>query len=222
MFPASKLRELSPRTRLRKAARILQGIEVDAAGGHPPDHGYLSDVLLAPGDDGYPGGVRAAADRLAGGSPQAHDAARALIRGDQLPAACPPRRAACRACRVGPGEPGDRAPGPHRAQDPVHGPSTWKTCGPRSMSGLIFRTAEAFGAQRSAFPAHAAAEPPARPADLPRCGRLPSRGKRAELTAIAELGNVFALELGGTPIDSVHLPARRNRAGGLRGAGPEP
>ena len=45
MFPVSKLNELSPRTRTRKIARILQGIEVDAAAGQAPDRTYLAALM---------------------------------------------------------------------------------------------------------------------------------------------------------------------------------
>src|SRR6266568_1793417 len=45
MFPLSKLAELSPRTRLRKIARILQGFEVDASAGRSPDTEYLARLL---------------------------------------------------------------------------------------------------------------------------------------------------------------------------------
>jgi hypothetical protein len=44
MFPLSKLGELPPRTRLRKIARILQGIEAGAATG-APDRVYLAGLL---------------------------------------------------------------------------------------------------------------------------------------------------------------------------------
>src|SRR5271157_932664 len=79
MFPASKLGELSHRTRLRKIARILQGIEIDAAGGRPPDPGYLRDVLRHLGK-GMPAAVEEAAAVLAGMFPCPIDSP-ALIRG---------------------------------------------------------------------------------------------------------------------------------------------
>ncbi len=45
MFPLSKLGELAPRTRLRKIARILQGIEREGAAGKAPDRDYLRGLL---------------------------------------------------------------------------------------------------------------------------------------------------------------------------------
>ena len=52
MFPLRKLGELSPRTRLRKVARILQAVEVELAGAGAADFGYLRDLArLLTGDE---------------------------------------------------------------------------------------------------------------------------------------------------------------------------
>jgi TrmH family RNA methyltransferase len=72
--------------------------------------------------------------------------------------------------------------------------------------GSIFRTAEAFGAERillsprTPLPSH----PRAMRTSLGAESVLP--WVRAELSAAASLGGVFALELGGTPIDRFTFP----------------
>ena len=45
MFPLRKLRELSPKTRALKTARILKSFEEDLSRSAPIDTGYLTDLL---------------------------------------------------------------------------------------------------------------------------------------------------------------------------------
>ncbi|MGA2379194.1 MAG: TrmH family RNA methyltransferase [Spirochaetia bacterium] len=203
MFPASKLRELSPRTRLRKISRILQGIEVVAAGGHPADPGYLLDMLRHMGE-GVPAGVKAAAAALSKVLHHAHDSS-ALTRGVN----------------------GLR----HAILSALHAePAEWDLVNPRTglldrsdlstlpmviyledvrspfNVGSIFRTAEAFGARRilisprTPLPSH----PRALRTSLGASTALP--WEQAELTAVESMVGVFALELGGTSIDRFTFP----------------
>jgi RNA methyltransferase, TrmH family len=202
MFPLSKLGELSPRTRLRKAARILQGIEIDLQRGESVDAGYLAALAGVLRDPGLQvsGPAAALLDALAAGAGHTmllrpvNDLRNALL------------------SAVG-GE-----------------PSEWDLLGPGGMLdragvrvspvcayledirspfnvGSLFRTAEAFGMERLILsprtprPTHPRAARTARGA----AGVVPwSVGELADLPE----GPVFALELGGTPIDSFAFPAR--------------
>ena len=205
MFPVSKLSELSPRTRQRKIARILQGIEVEAAGGRAPDRRYLSDVLLHAGQ-GLPAHVAAAAAALAEALDNSHDDAAVIRAVNGL------RHAMLAALQAEPAE-----------WDLVNartGLLDRSTLSPLPMVvyleevrspfnvGSMFRTAEAFGAQRillsarTPLPSH----PRALRTSLGAGSALP--WERAELDAVESLGGVFALELGGTPIGSFVFPMR--------------
>jgi RNA methyltransferase, TrmH family len=67
MFPASKLRELSPRTRMRKIARILQGMEIDATAGAGGalDKTYLRALIsILETDTDRPGANRLVAESV--------------------------------------------------------------------------------------------------------------------------------------------------------------
>jgi RNA methyltransferase, TrmH family len=205
MFPVSKLRELSPRTRLRKAARILQGIEMEMAGGRSPDIPYLLSLLAAL-DSASPEQVRERARLL-----EAQAA-----RGTDVEAT----RRAVNALR-------------HSLLGALHAePAEWDLVdaetglldrsGVRILPcavyledirspfnvGSIFRTAEAFGAERvllspaTPLPSH------------PRAQRTSLGASRAvpwEVAAISSLEgkrDVFALELGGTPLGEFRFPSR--------------
>jgi TrmH family RNA methyltransferase len=203
MFPVSKLRELSPRTRQRKIARILQGIEVDAAGGRAPDPGYLTDILQHIGE-GMPAAVEAAASALSALLKVGHDDA-ALVRGVNAL-----RHAMLCALQAEPAEwdlVNSRTGRLDRSAlatlpmviylEDVRSPFN---------VGSLFRTAEAFGAQRillsprTPLPSH----PRAIRTSLGAEAVLP--WERAELSAAESIGGVFALELGGTPIDRFDFP----------------
>jgi TrmH family RNA methyltransferase len=203
MFPLSKLDELSPRTRQRKIARILQGIEVDAAGGRAPDRRYLSSLLQHVGP-GLHATVVAAAAVLAEALGGAHEDA------DVIRSVNGVRHAMLSALQAEPAE-----------WDLVNartGLLDRSTLSPLPMVvyleevrspfnvGSIFRTAEAFGARkillsaRTPLPSH----PRAVRTSLGAESALP--WERAELSAAESLGGVFALELGGNPIDSFVFP----------------
>jgi TrmH family RNA methyltransferase len=204
MFPVSKLAELSPRTRLRKVARILQGIEMDSVGGHPPDSGYLLNLLRSIGA-GLPQGVEAAAAVLSTVFEASTDSSSAIVRG-------------VNALR-------------HAILSSLHAePAEWDLVNPETGQldrtglptlpmeiyienvrspfnvGSLFRTAEAFGARRillspdTPLPSH----PRALRTSLGAAGVLP--WEQVELSAIEAMSGVFALEIGGTPIESFDFP----------------
>ena len=74
--------------------------------------------------------------------------------------------------------------------------------------GSLFRTAEAFGAQRimispsTPLPSH----PRALRTSLGAAAVLP--WEQVELSAVESMSGVFALEIGGTPIDTFDFPRR--------------
>jgi RNA methyltransferase, TrmH family len=203
MFPLSRLRELSPRTRMRKMARILQGFEVELAGGRAIDRGYLGGLLGLLGDQAPADALRAAG-MLAAAIDAAEDAA--ILRGLNTL-----RHDLLRALHTEPAE-----------WDLVR-PET----GTLDRSGIavfpmivfledirspfnvgsIVRTAEAFGAEqillspRTPLPTH----PRAEKTSMGASRALP--WKVAELASLRGRTDVFALELGGTPLDSFPFPA---------------
>ncbi len=203
MFPASKLSELSPRTRQRKIARILQAVEVDAAAGRSPDPAYLA-AILPHITTGMPDTVLAAAAGLSAALDEPRDTA-AVLRGINAV-----RHALLSALRAEPAE--------WDLVNPVTGsldrtalpalPMTVYLEDVRSPFnvGSMFRTAEAFGAQRillsprTPLPSH----PRAIRTSLGAESVLP--WERAELSAVESLGGVFALELNGTTIDRFDFP----------------
>ena len=203
MFPLSKLHELSPRTRMRKAARILHGLEVDDAAGRPPDPGYLRGLL------GALEGVSASASRealeelssaVAQGLPDA-----VLLRGINAL-----RHALLAALGAEPAEWDLVSPETGRLDraDLRIFPFTVYLEDIRSPFnvGSLFRTAEAFGAERvllsarTPLPTH----PRALRTSLGAADALP--WERCGLERVAALGSAFALELGGTPIDEFVFP----------------
>ena len=203
MFPLSKLAELSPRTRQRKIARILQGLEVDAAAGRPPDPGYLRGLLPYLGT-GMPSAVREAADALSselGGEP----ASAALVR-----AVNTLRHALLAALHAEPAEWDlvDSGTGRLDRRDiralPIR---AWleDLRSPFNV-GSIFRTAEAFGLERLYLSVSTPApdHPRAKKTALGAESVLP--WQRAGLDEVTGLGGVFALELGGVPIHRFRFP----------------
>jgi TrmH family RNA methyltransferase len=203
MFALSKLGELSPRTRMRKAARILQGLEVDAAAGRSPDPGYLRGLLATLEPMPAPP-VREAAGALAAVLAQ-EPPALAVRRGINAL-----RHALLAALDAEPAEWDLVRPDTGRLDRAALTtfPFTVFLEDIRSPFnvGALFRTAEAFGAERvlisprTPLPTHPRAVRTSRGASdaLPweTCG----------LERVADLGNVFALELGGTPIDEFVFP----------------
>jgi RNA methyltransferase, TrmH family len=212
MFPLSKLRELSPKTRLRKAARILQSLEMDLAGGRAPDRDYLDALLsLLAREEASAPGVGETARRL---QQELADGAEPpeVLRG-------------LNSIRHG------------ILQSQNAEPSEWDLVSPGSglldrssvkilpfavyledirspfNVGSIFRTAEALGVQRillsprTPLPTH----PRARKTAMGAAEVIP--WEVAELTAVTTAGGAagapreaFALELGGTPLDRFSFP----------------
>jgi TrmH family RNA methyltransferase len=203
MFPVSKLSELSPRTRQRKIARILQGIEVDAATGRAPDRGYLSAILQHIGE-GLPAPVMTAAEAVSVALDASGDDAALFRRVNSL------RHAMLSALQAEPAE--------WDLVDARTGRLDRSALGTLPMVvyleevrspfnvGSMFRTAEAFGAQRvllsaqTPLPSH----PRAARTSLGADSVLP--WERAELNVAESIGGVFALELGGSAIDSFAFP----------------
>jgi TrmH family RNA methyltransferase len=203
VFPFSRLGELSPRTRQRKIARILQGIEVEAAAGHPPDPAYLAGVLHHVGGAMGPAVLEAAealSARLEGapGSPE-------LLR--QINAL---RHALLAALRAEPAEwdlVDSRTGRLDRGGIRTLPMAAWleDLRSPFNV-GSIFRTAEAFGMERLYLsPATPSPDHPrARKTSLGAESVLP--WQRAGLGEVAGRGGVFALELGGQTLDRFSFP----------------
>ncbi len=204
MFRLSKLDELSPRTRQRKAARILQGLEVETAAGRPPDPAYMAELLR----------------RLGGGAPAAiREAITAVERcldgaaaGDLLRAINELRHALLAATGTEPAEwdlVDTRTGGLDRSEIRTL-PMTVYLEDLRSPFnvGSIVRTAEAFGVERLLLSARTPGpdHPRARRTSLGADAVLP--WERAELASLPPHEPVFALELGGTPISEFAFPAR--------------
>jgi RNA methyltransferase, TrmH family len=209
MFPLAKLRELSPRTRMRKIARILQSLEMEIASGAPPtdataDPAYAASLLLLL-EPPVPPGTLAAAEGLArrlreGAAPL--DALRGLntIRHDLL--------------RVLHAEPAEwdlvsaETGLLDRSRVLVHPLSIYleDIRSPFNV-GSIFRTAEAFGARRIIL------SPRTPPPSHPRAMKTAKGAEAAlewevrDLGALSPADGVFALELGGTPMAEFRFPA---------------
>jgi RNA methyltransferase, TrmH family len=204
MFPVSRLRELSPRTRMRKVARILQGIEVDMARGCAPDTAYLVS-LLSTLDWSLPPAVAERA-RLLAASLASSATMEALLRG-------------VNAVR-------------HGLLSALHAePAEWdlvnRDTGLLDRSGVrvvpcavyledirspfnvgsIFRSAEAFGAQRimlsprTPLPSH----PRAQRTSLGASMAVP--WEVGEVASLKGRRDLFALELGGTPLEEFRFPS---------------
>ena len=203
MFPISKLRELSPRTRLRKVARIFQGVEVGMVSGVPPDSAYLLSLLSAH-DAHPPAEVREAARSLAEGISGQADV-EVIRRGVNAV-----RHALLGALHAEPAEwdlvnaetglldrSGVRVLPCTVYLDDIRSPFN---------VGSIFRTAEAFGAARillsprTPLPSH----PRAKRTALGASSVVP--WEVAEVASLRGARDIFALELGGTPLEEFHFP----------------
>ncbi len=204
MFPPSKLRELSPRTRMRKTARILQGLEVDAAGGRPPARGYLRELLQAMSDLDVAGPREAMTDLASVLEKGADDPV--LLRGINAL-----RHALLSVLDAEPAEWDflNRETGLLDRDGLRPFPFTIYLEDIRSPFnvGSLFRTAEAFGAQRMLLSPHTPlpTHPRAVRTALGAVDALP--WETCNLEHLVSQDNVFALELGGTPIDEFDFPA---------------
>jgi TrmH family RNA methyltransferase len=205
MFPLSKLRELSPRTRLRKIARILQAMEMPHAVGGAPEAEYLNGLLLllgAQGPEDIGRIARALQTEVAKGA-----SADILLRGFNA-------LRHCLLCSLN----AEPAEWDLVSQESGLLDRTGTRVLPFSVYledmrspfnvGSVFRTAEAFGAERILLsprtppPTHPRAEKTARGA----AGVLP--WEVAELDSLRGRADVFALELGGTTLERFHFPSR--------------
>ncbi len=204
MFRLSKLDELSPRTRQRKIARILQGLEVELAAGRPMDRAYAAELVGRLG---------------AGMPPSVHEAAGGVLRALGEPAGADLLRAVNglrHALLAGAGV----EPAEWDLIDPGTGeldrsgvetlPMTVYLEDLRSPFnvGSIVRSAEAFGVERLLLSPRTPApdHPRARRTSLGADAVLP--WARAGLEALSAAEDVFALEVGGTPMDRFAFPAR--------------
>jgi RNA methyltransferase, TrmH family len=201
MFPLKKLRELSQKTRLRKVARILQAAEVELAGTGRTDFPYLRELARLLADDASPvirGDALVLEKALAG----VGQVLRALnvLRNDILQAL-------------------HAEPAEWDLINPLSGLLTREGLNVLPLRvyledirspfnvGSIFRTAEAFGAERvflsrrTPLPTH------------PRASKAAMRSEQALPWSVADLESLrgtvglFALELGGTPLDEFTFPA---------------
>jgi RNA methyltransferase, TrmH family len=202
MFTLSKLRELSPRTRLRKILRILQAIEMDRQRA-ALDAAYVDGLLAllcaqAPADvSEVARAVRSQAAR--GADPET------LGRGFNAV-----RHALLRALDAEPAEWDlvSRETGLLDRTGVAVFPFSVYLEDVRSPFnvGSIFRTAEAFGAERiflsprTPAPSH----PRAAKTAMGAADVLP--WETAELDSLRGKENIFALELGGTDLDQFHFP----------------
>jgi len=204
VFPLSRLSELSPRTRQRKIARILQGIEVDALAGRTPDPAYLAELLRHLGET-LPSPVSEAAAAL-------RNALRRLPQGGVGREINGLRHALLAALGAEPAEWDlvDAATGALNRSDVRTLPMRVFLEDLRSPFnvGSIMRTAEAFGVERLLL------SPGTPGPDHPRAVRT-SLGahaalpwQRADLAAIQGSEGLFALELGGEPIQRFAFPSR--------------
>jgi RNA methyltransferase, TrmH family len=202
MFPLSKLRELSPRTRLRKVARILQSLEVDLECGGALDKDYTSGLLSMLGASDVGEAARRLHADLARGAPTG-----VILRG--LNAV---RHDILRDLHAEPAEWDLVSPDNgllDRSTVRVF-PFTVYLEDLRSPFnvGSIFRTAEALGVERilispsTPLPTH------------PRAAKTAMSASQvvpwevAELQALQSSPGVFALELGGTPLGRFVFPER--------------
>ena len=204
MFPLSKLPELPPRTRMRKIARILQGIEVEAQAARAPDPSYLAGILRA----------------LEGGASRGLEPAMQLLReaiAQETPSVSPVTRAVnglrhaiLSALHAEPAEWDllDASTGSLDRSRATVFPVTVYLEDIRSPFnvGSIFRTAEVFGASRillspsTPLPTH----PRAARTSLGASTAVP--WEVAALSRLATFPGIFALEMGGTPLGEFTFP----------------
>jgi TrmH family RNA methyltransferase len=208
MFPLRKLDELSPRTRLRKIARILHATEISVTQGQGYDLEYIGDLVVklqaAAAACGLTS-IEPAASLLAEAASGKPDPA-ALIRGvNSL------RNDLLAALGAEPSEwdlLSPRTGGLARSESSIFpiGVYLEDIRSPFNV-GSMFRTAEAFGAERMLL------SPRTPRPDHPRA-RKTARGAETalpwEVCALSDLEGkpgVFALELGGTDIRGFEFPA---------------
>ena len=206
MFPLGKLRELSRRTRQRKVARILQAMEMELAGTGRCDFRYLGDLLAVLEAEGrmVSQDAEVLMRELSGkGTPRVPLILRGLnvLRNDLL-----------RELRAEPAEWDLVNPSTgllDRSEVKVLPLRVYleDLRSPFNV-GSIFRTAEAFGAQRiflsprTPTPTH------------PRASKAAMHAERSlpwevlELESLRGSEGLFALELGGTPLDRFRFPAQ--------------
>jgi RNA methyltransferase, TrmH family len=208
MFPVAKLHELSPRTRMRKIARIIQGMEVDAAAGQEPDASYLGSLVSlleadGPRLDSEPR-VRESVTALSQSLESGRASAAVLLAMNGL------RHSLLSALGAEPAEwdmVGKDSGLLDRSGVSVM-PITVYLDDIRSPFnvGSIFRTAEAFGAEKVIL------SPRTPLPTLPRAERTALGATRvlpwevAELQTLAGIQWVFALETGGTPLLDFAFP----------------
>jgi TrmH family RNA methyltransferase len=202
MFPLSKLAELPAKARLRKLALILQKMEVGLVRGEEFDHGYLRGVCKAVSDSSLL--PQSAAHAILQTDPAALSKAQ-LLRGlnalrhsiltclGAVPAEWDLLDLSC-----GTLDRHQRKVLPLKVYlEDIRSPFN---------VGSIFRTAEAFGVEHIFLS-------PSTP--LPTHKRASKTGRGCEkvvswtvddLSAVEKLDGVFALELGGTPLDEFAFP----------------
>ncbi len=200
MFPLSKLGELSPQTRLRKIARILQALEMGLMGGSPPDPGYVARLAELAND--------AAARRNE--APLLPEGLGSLDPLALLRALNQARHDILRELGSEPAEWDLVTPETgnlDRSQITVY-PLTVYLEDLRSPYnvGSIFRTAEAFGVQRILLSRRTPAPTHPRAARTARGAGEAIPWQTAELWDLRGEPGTFALEVGGTPLDQFRFP----------------
>ncbi len=208
MFPLRKLSELSPRTRLRKIARILHAEELKILRGEAPDPAYLSALagLCIPGAGSPSSAIAASAAALsqaltAGAGPAEASRRLSVLRNDILASlGAEPSEWDLLERDTGALDRSAISIRPIAAYlEDIRSPFN---------VGSMFRTAEAFGAERillsprTPLPTHPRARKTARGAEA----ALP--WKVCELSALEGEPGIFALELGGVPVREFRFPPR--------------
>ncbi len=204
MFPVKKLHELSQKTRLRKVARILQAAETDMARAGSPESAYLLELarLLVEDESGLIQEDAALLEQeLAAAAMEPGKVLRRLnvLRNDILRElhAEPADWDLVNAATGLLGRAGVKVLPLRVFLEDIRSPFN---------VGSIFRTAEAFGAEeillsrRTPLPNH------------PRASRAAMRAEQvlpwnvADLDSLRGSAGVFALEVGGTPLDQFPFP----------------
>jgi len=212
MFPLAKLAELSPRTRLRKIARIVQGLEIELHGSRQPDANYLLELLKAVERGAPAEALRAAGEIrecLEKGAQGAQPTALSAALGRGLNSL---RHELLRELGAEPAEwdlVSERTGLLDRSALQVHPVSAYleDMRSPFNV-GSIFRTGEAFGIERILLS-------PRTPAPTHRRAMKTAMGAEQvvtwefrELESLRGEEGIFALELGGTPVGDFRFPAR--------------
>lgn len=209
MFPLRKLSELSPRTRLRKISRILHAEELTMLRGEAPDPAYLSalaGLCATAAAGGSSAAIAASAEALShaaakGANPVEISRRISVLRNDILASlGAEPSEWDLLEKDTGALDRSAVSIRPIAAYlEDVRSPFN---------VGSMFRTAEAFGAERillsprTPLPTHPRARKTARGADA----ALP--WKVCELSALEGEPGIFALELGGVPIREFRFPPK--------------